>query len=56
MADAEIAASLLGQIQHDLRTRHRVAKADHGVLMGLQRCAKLAVSAFIARHANVAAS
>ena len=54
MADAEMAASLLGQIQHDLRTRHRVARADHGVLMGLQRCAKPAVSAFIARHADLA--
>ncbi|MES2282383.1 MAG: 3'-5' exonuclease [Pseudomonadota bacterium] len=54
MADAEMAASLLGQIQHDLRTRHRVAKADHGVLMGLQRCGKPALSAFIARHAELA--
>lgn len=54
MADAEMAASLLGQIQHDLRTRHRVVKADHGVLMGLQRCAKPALSAFIARHAQLA--
>jgi DNA polymerase-3 subunit epsilon len=51
MADAEMAASLLGQIQHDLRVRHRVAKTDHALLMGLQRCAKPAVPAFIARHA-----
>ncbi len=51
MADAEMAASLLGQIQHDLRTRHRFARTDHAVLMGLQRCAKPAVLAFIARHA-----
>lgn len=54
MADAEMAASLLGQIQHDLRTRHRVARTDHSMLMGLQRCAKPAVSAFIARHADLA--
>ena len=52
MADAEMAASLLGQIQHDLRTRHRVASADHALLMALQRCAKPAVGALMARHAQ----
>ncbi len=51
LADAEMTASLLGQIQHDLRTRHRVGKSEHALLMNLQRCAKLAVPAFIARHA-----
>lgn len=55
MADAEMAASLLGQIQHDLRTRHRVARADHAMLMALQRCAKPAVSALMAKYADVAA-
>ena len=54
MADAEMAASLLGQIQHDLRTRHRVASADHALLMALQRCAKPAVGALMARHAQAA--
>lgn len=54
MADAEMAASLLGQIQHDLRTRHRVAKADHTFLMALQRCAKTAVGALMTRHAQAA--
>ena len=52
MADAEMAASLLGQIQHDLRTRHRVARADHALLMALQRCAKPAVQALMARYAE----
>lgn len=52
MADAEMAASLLGQIQHDLRTRHRVARADHALLMALQRCAKPAVGALMARYAG----
>ena len=56
MADAEMAASLLGQIQHDLRMRHRVARADHALLMALQRCAKPAVGALMARHAQVASS
>ena len=51
MADAEMAASLLVQIQYDLRTRHRVARADHALLMALQRCAKPAVGALMARHA-----
>ena len=52
MADAEMAASLLGQIQHDLRVKHCVARADHGLLMALQRCAKPAVGALIARQAE----
>lgn len=52
MADAEMAASLLGQIQHDLRNRHGVANPDHGLLMALQRCAKPAVRALMAQHAG----
>ena len=51
MADAEMAASLLGQIQHDLRTRHCVARADHALLMAMQRCAKPALGALMARYA-----
>ena len=54
MADAEMAASLLGQIQHDLRSRHRVARADHALLMALQRCAKPAVAALMAKYADAA--
>ena len=52
LADAEMAAELLGQIRHDLRTRHRVAQPDHALLMTLQRCAKSAVGALMARHAS----
>ena len=52
LADAEMAAGLLGQIQHDLRTRHRVAQPDHALLMALQRCAKSAVNALMAKHAS----
>ena len=51
LADAEMAAALLGQIQHDLRTRHGVARIDHALLMALQRCAKPAVSALMAKYA-----
>ena len=53
LADAEMAASLLGQIQHDLRTHHRVGKPDHALLMNLQRCAKPAVPALMAKYASV---
>ena len=52
LADAEMAAGLLGQIQHDLRTRHGVRQPDNALLMALQRCAKASVSSFMARHAQ----
>ena len=54
LADAEMAASLLGQIQHDLRSRHGVARPDHAMLMALQRCAKPALRALMARYADAA--
>lgn len=53
LADAEMAAALLGQIQHDLRTRHRVRQPDHALLMTLQRCTKPAVPALMAKYASV---
>ena len=52
LADAEMAAALLGQIQHDLRSRHGVAHPDHALLMALQRCAKPAVRALMAKYAD----
>lgn len=52
LADAEMAAALLGQIQHDLRSRHGVAKPDHAVLVALQRCAKPALAALMTRLAQ----
>ena len=52
LADAEMAAALLGQIQHDLRTRHGVTRPDHALLLLLQRCAKPAVRALMARYAQ----
>jgi DNA polymerase-3 subunit epsilon len=51
LADAEMAAALLSQIQNDLRSRHGVARPDHALLMALQRCAKPAVRALMAQHA-----
>ena len=56
LADAEMAASLLGQIQHDLRTRHGVTRPDHALLMQLQRCAKPALRALMARYAEPTAA
>lgn len=52
LADAEMAAELLGRILHDLRTRHGVAKPDHGLLMALQRCARPAIPALVAQYAR----
>ena len=51
LADAEMAAELLSQIQRDLHFRHGFASADHALLLALQRCAKPAVAALLARHA-----
>ena len=50
LADAEMAASLLGQIQHDLRARHGVSQPDHALLRLLQRCAKPMVQALMAKY------
>ena len=52
MADAETAAALLFQIQHDLRARHRVVRPDHAMLMALQRCAKPKVPALMVKYAG----
>ena len=50
LADAEMAAELLGRIQHDLRARHGVGAPDHTFLMGLQRCTRAALPTFIQAH------
>ena len=52
LADAEMAAALLAQIRHDLRTRHGVASPDNALLMALQRCAKASVGAMMAQYAS----
>ena len=52
MADAETAAALLFQIQHDLRASHRVVRPDHAMLMALQRCAKPKIPAFMVKYAG----
>jgi len=52
LADAEMAAALLGRILHDLHTRHGVARPDHALLMALQSCARPAVPALVAQYAR----
>ncbi|KRH99582.1 PolC-type DNA polymerase III [Curvibacter sp. PAE-UM] len=53
LADAEMAAELLLQIQQDLQRRHEVAAVDHDLLMALQQCQRQGVSALLSRHARV---
>lgn len=52
LADAEMAASLLTRMQHDLRTQWRVQDPDHALLSALQRCARPAIGKMLARHAG----
>lgn len=52
MADAEVAAALLLQLQHDLQTRHGCALADHALLMGLQRTSRHMVGGYLKRSAT----
>lgn len=53
LADAEMAAALLGQIEHDLRARHGVGHLHHALLMALQRCARPAVRGLMAQYARM---
>ncbi len=48
MADAEMAAHLLAQMQHDLRTRYGCQQPDHDWLMGLQRTSRSRVGSYLA--------
>ncbi len=52
LADAEMAAELLGRIQQDLQRRYHVADIDHGLLMRLQQCQRQGVTALLSRHAR----
>ena len=52
LADAEMAAALLARMQHDLRTRWRVAEPSYTLLQTLQRCAKPKIGALLAQHAG----
>ncbi|MDB5750685.1 MAG: exonuclease protein-like protein [Ramlibacter sp.] len=50
MADAEVAASLLGQIQGDIQRDYEVEHAPHDLLMKVQRCQRKAVPKTIAGY------
>lgn len=50
LADAETAAALLAQIQHDLRTRYSVPEPHHALLVKLQACPRHAVRATLQKH------
>jgi DNA polymerase-3 subunit epsilon len=50
LADAQVAAALLGRIRHDLRTRFKVPEPRHELLMKLQSCTRKALAKAIERH------
>ncbi|CAN5403800.1 hypothetical protein BH11PSE7_BH11PSE7_36940 [soil metagenome] len=56
MADAEMAAALLGQIRQDMRSRYGLSDAGHELLMKVQVCARNAVAAMVQSHAAPARS
>ena len=51
MADAEMAAALLGQIRSDVRSRFGVSQPGHELLVQMQKCAKHALHALVQSHA-----
>jgi DNA polymerase-3 subunit epsilon len=52
MADAEMAAHLLAQMQHDLKTRYGCPQTDHALLMGLQRISRHQVGSYLKQRAQ----
>jgi DNA polymerase-3 subunit epsilon len=50
MADAEVAAALLGRIKDDLRIRFQVPEPRHALLMKLQACTRKALPKAIEKH------
>jgi DNA polymerase-3 subunit epsilon len=50
LADAEMAAELLGRIRHDLIVRHGIARPDHAFLRALQDCSRRQLARFMAQH------
>jgi DNA polymerase-3 subunit epsilon len=52
LADAEMAAHLLAQMQHDLKTRYGCQQLDHALLMGLQRTSRHQVGPYLKARAS----
>lgn len=51
LADAEMAASLLARMQHDLRLRWGIGQTGHDMLTTLQRCPKGQMARLLAQQA-----
>lgn len=47
-----MAAHLLAQMQHDLKTQHGCTQVDHALLMGLQRTSRHLVGSFLKQRAQ----
>jgi DNA polymerase III subunit epsilon len=56
LADAEVAAALLGQIRHDLRRHYGVGDCRHELLVKVQKSARAAVPRVIEKYLQSAAS
>ena len=54
MADAEVAAALLGQIRHDLRRQYGVGECRHDLLVKVQKSARAAVPKVIEKYLQAA--
>ena len=52
LADAEMAAHLLAQMQHDLKTRFGCNRADHALLLGLQRTNRHLVGPYLKQRSG----
>lgn len=52
LADAEMAAHLLAQMQHDLKTRFGCTQVDHALMMGLQRTSRHMMSSYLKQRAG----
>jgi DNA polymerase-3 subunit epsilon len=53
LSDAQVTAALLGRMQSDLAESHGLVDVGHGVLAGLQRCARASVPAWLQRQASL---
>ena len=54
LADAEVAAALLGQIRHDLRRQYGVGECRHDLLVKVQKSARAAVPKVIEKYLRAA--
>lgn len=55
LADAEMTAHLLAQMQRDLREQHGIAQPDHAFLRALQQCGKPTLARWLAAQRTTTA-